>query len=82
MAHGPHPEKSHDIDEPDPTDLHEPVRELVRPPNEHIGSSARDLHDVIRHQPVPSLDQVQHALALPDAGLSDEQQPHPVDVRQ
>ena len=65
-----------------PADLHVVLRQLVALADQHAAPAPGHLHHVVGHQPVPALDQVEHALALADPGAPDEQEPHAVDVRE
>ncbi len=55
---------------------------LVAAPDQDVVAAAMGDHEVVGHEAMPALDQVEHALALSDAALSHEQEPHAVDVGQ
>src|SRR5579883_16117 len=70
------------VDQADPTDFHEMALELVPPAHEHVGAAPGGDHQIVGDEPVPALDEVEHALRLADAALAREEEAHPEDVRQ
>src|SRR5256885_10048860 len=76
LAHRPHAEQRADVDEPDAADLHVVLRQLVAAADQEVIAAARDVDDVVRDQPVAALHQVEHAFALADSRLTEEQEPH------
>ena len=50
--------------------------------DQHLVPLADHLDEVVRDEPVPPLDQVEHALALPDPAPPLEEQSNPVDIGQ
>src|SRR5207244_143358 len=55
-------------------DLHVVSCQLMPPADQHVVPVAGDVDDVVRHQPVTALDQIEHALALADPRAAEEQQ--------
>src|SRR2546423_12049707 len=76
LPHGPHAEQGADVDEPDAADLHVVLRQLVAAADQDVVAAPRDVDDVVRDQAVAALHQVEHAFALADPRLAEEQQPH------
>ena len=82
LPHRARAEERRDVDEPDAADFHVMRRELVTAADEDVVAAAGHLHHVVRDEAVASLDQVEHALALPDSRPADEEQPDAVHVRE
>src|SRR2546423_12850115 len=76
LPHGPHAEQGADVDEPDAADLHVVLRQLVAAADQDVVAAPRDVDDVVRDQAVAALHQVEHAFALADPRLAEEQQTH------
>ena len=56
--------------------------QLMAAPDEHIVATARHDHEVVRDEPVSSLDEVQHTFRLPNATLAGEKKPNAEHVRE
>ena len=82
LPHRAHPEQRRNVDQADAADFHVVRGELMAPTDEHVMPAAGHLHDVVGDQSVPSLDQVEHTLALADSGAAHEEQAHAVHVGQ
>src|SRR5947208_7621395 len=76
LPHRPHPEQGADVDEPHAADLHVVLRQLVAAADQEVVAAARDVDDVVRDQAVAALHQVEHAFALADPRLAEEQEAH------
>src|SRR5882757_5299455 len=82
LAHRADAEQLFDVDQSDAANLHVMPRNLVPAPDQHVVAAAREVHDVVRDEPVTPLDQVEHALALADSRPAAKQQPDAEDVGQ
>src|SRR5260221_13883220 len=82
LPHGADTEQRIDIDQPHAADLHVVTGDLVAAADQHIVAALGDVHDVVRHEAVAPLHQVEHALALADPGAAPKQQPDAEDVSQ
>ena len=82
LAHGAYAEQRRNVDQANAPDLHMMRCQLVSPADQHIVASTSHLHHVVGDEAVPPLHQIQHALALADAGAADEEQSHAVHVGQ
>ena len=71
-----------DVDDAEAADLHVVLDDLAAGPEDRLRRLALHVHDVVGHQPVPAHDEVQRDLALADARLAEEQDPHAEDVEQ
>ena len=76
---GSYAEHIHHIDYPDPPNLHEMAEMLASPPHYDVAVS-RDLDDIVGHQPVTSLDEIECYLALSYAAPADDEEPDAVDI--
>src|SRR5207253_6527325 len=76
LAHRADAEQGPDIDQSHAADLHVMLGELVPAPDEHVVPTTGDVHEIVRHQAMAALDQVQHAFALADPRPPEEQEPH------
>src|SRR4029079_10700103 len=64
------------IDEADSADLHVMPLQLVPPANEHVVAAPFCEHEIIGNQPVPALDEIEHALGFSDAASAREEKTH------
>ena len=60
------PKRAVNVDETDAADLHVVARQLVAAPDQHVVAAPADVHQIVGDEPVPALDQIEHALALAD----------------
>jgi hypothetical protein len=58
------------------------VREVWRTTNDDVRTTPRDMYDIVGHEPVTPLDEIQDAFTLADTRPADEQQPDTVHVCQ
>src|SRR5262249_57075877 len=77
---GGHTEEVLDVDDSDSPQLHVVTDHLGGAADERAVGIFANLDDVVRDEAVPSLNQVEGALALADAGVSEEQDSHAVHV--
>src|SRR5690349_21090173 len=82
LAHRTDAEQGANVDQPDPADLHVMLGQFVPAADQHVVAAARDVHEVVRHQPMATLDEVEHTLALADPRAPEEQQTNAEYVRQ
>ena len=75
LAHGAHAEDRRDVDDADAADLHVVALQLVAAADEDVAAAARGDDEIVGDEPVPALDEIEHALRLADAALPDEEQP-------
>jgi len=66
--------------EADAANLHEVALELVAPADQQVIAAPEADHQVVSHQAVPALDEIEHALRFSDAAGPGEQQPHAENV--
>src|SRR5438552_2826014 len=76
LAHRADSEQRADVDQPHAADLHVVPCQLVTPADQHVVPMPRDVDDVVRHQAVTALHQIEHALALADPRAAQEQETH------
>src|SRR5438034_7448565 len=81
LTHRAHAEQGVDIDQPHTPDLHVVAGHLVPAADEHVVAAPGDVHHVVRDEPMPTLDEIEHALALADPRASLIQEPHAEHVR-
>ena len=67
------PEDLADVDDPQAADLHEEPAEDRGPADDPAAGSRADLHHVVGDEAVAAGDQLEGALALPDAAVADDQ---------
>ena len=82
MADRPGAEHGLDVDDPDATDLHVVLLQLVAPPEKDVVSSSGGDDQIICDEAVSALDEIENALALADPALPHEEEPDAVHVGQ
>jgi len=75
-------EQGLDIDDPDAAQLDEVLGDRRRCADEGHLTHTPDLDDIVRHQPVAALDQLQGSLGLADATVAGQQEPDAVNIDQ
>src|SRR5262245_22866941 len=81
LAYGRDAEQLLDVDDPQPADLHVVARQ-IHPGADEVVADLADLHQVVRDEPVAPHDEVESALALPDAAVTEQEHAEAVDVHE
>src|SRR5687767_2899524 len=74
LADGPDTEDRRNVDEADAPDLHVVTLELMCLADQHVISAAGSDHQVVGHESVPALDEVEHTFGFSDSAFSGEEE--------
>src|SRR6267142_63388 len=68
LADGTNAEQCINVDQANTADLHIVPGNLVAATDQDVVAPPGDVHDIVRDQPMPTLDEIEHAFALADPG--------------